>query len=97
MTVIFIPQETKNELIAYSAFFFFSTLETQSRNKYIKVSSKVNKVSNNVKNPGRPWQQFLLLRNTGEVSSLLFENFILTRIKRTSEGEYGFPSSYARM
>jgi len=43
------------------------------------------------------WQQFLLLRNTGEVSSLLFENFILTRIKRTSEGEYGFPSSHARM
>ena len=54
MTVIFIPQETKNEFIAYSGFFFFfSTPETQSRNTYIKVSNKVNKVSNNVKNPGK--------------------------------------------
>ena len=34
-------------------FFFFSTPETQSRNTYIKVSNKVNKVSRTVKNPGK--------------------------------------------
>ena len=78
-------------------FFFFSTPETQSRNTYIKVSNKVNKVSNNVKNPGKSLATISAPEKHWRGKQSALWELILTRIKRTSEGEYGFPSSHIRM